>query len=91
MSTLVSPPDAVKAGAFPVAALANVNSLTAELVAVNLNNSLPFVSKIDVPILGDVNVLFVKVCVPVVVTSPSPKAKVIISGLVLSLADANTN
>ena len=27
-------------------------------------------SKIEVPILGEVSVLFVKVCVPVVVTSP---------------------
>ena len=33
--------------------------------------------------------MFVKVCVPVNVTSP--KAKVIISGLVPSLADAKTN
>ena len=32
---------------------------------------MPFVSKIDVPILGDVNVLFVKVCVPVSVTVPA--------------------
>ena len=73
---------------FPVAALLYVISLTAELVAVNLNNSLPFVSKIDVPIAGDVNVLFVKVCVPVNVTSPLPKLKVTISGLVPSLAFA---
>ena len=60
---LLSSPDAVNVGLFPVAALLYVISLTAELVAVNLNNSLPFVSKIDVPILGDVNVLFVKVCI----------------------------
>ena len=48
-------------------------------------------SKIEVPILGEVSVLFVSVCVPVVVTSPSPKAKVIISGFVPSLADAKIN
>jgi len=58
--TLVSP-EAVKEGLFPVAAFAYVNSLTAEPVAVNKNNSLPFVSKIDVPILGAVRVLFVRV------------------------------
>ena len=40
------------------------------------------------PIAGDVNVLFVKVCVPVNVTSPLPKLKVTISGLVPSLAYA---
>ena len=68
---LVSLPDAVNVGLFPVAALAYVSSLTAELVAVKLNNSAPLVSKILVPILGDVKVLFVKVCVPVRVTSPS--------------------
>ena len=62
--TLVSP-DAVKLGLLPVAALAYVNSLTAELVAVNKNNSFPLVSKIEVPILGAVKVLFVKVCVQV--------------------------
>ena len=48
--------------------------MTAELVAVSLNNSFPFVSKIDVPILGDVKVLLVKVCVPSVVTLPEPSA-----------------
>jgi len=53
----------------PVAAFAKVNSLTAELVAVKSNNSFPLVSKIEVPILGAVKVLFVKVCVPVRVTS----------------------
>ena len=56
-----------------------MTSLTAELVAVKVINSFPFVSWIFVPILGEVKVLFVKVCVPVVVTSPSPKAKVMIS------------
>ena len=45
-------------------------------------------SKIDVPILGDVKVLFVKVCVPVKVTSPA--GNVSISGLVPSFAVANT-
>ena len=68
---LLSPPDAVNLGALPVAALAKVNSLTAELVAVNRNNSFPLVSKIEVPILGAVKVLFVRVCVPVRVTSPA--------------------
>ena len=72
---LVSPPVAVKLGSFPVAALAIVNSLTAEPVAVNKANSFPPVSKIAVPILGLVKVLFVKVCVPVRVTSPSPEPK----------------
>ena len=45
ISTLVSPV-ADKTGPFPVAALAKVNSLTAELVAVRLSNSFPFVSEI---------------------------------------------
>ena len=49
--------------------VAKVNSLTAEPVAVKSNNSFPLVSKIEVPILGAVKVLFVKVCVPVRVTS----------------------
>ena len=82
MLILLSSPDAVKEGAFPVAAFAYVNSLTAEPVAVNVNNSFPFVSKIDVPTLGEVKVLFVKVCVPVSVTSPKPKLS--ISGFVPS-------
>ena len=88
ISTLVSPV-ADKIGPFPVAALAKVNSLTAELVAVRLSNSFPFVSEIFVPIAGLVKVLFVKVCVPVNVTSP--KAKVMISGFVPSFAVANTS
>jgi hypothetical protein len=77
----VSSPVAVNVGLFPVAAFAYVNSLTAEEVAVNKNNSLPFVSKIEVTIFGLVDVavfitglvkvLFVKVCVPVRVTSPA--------------------
>ena len=75
ISTFVSPVDD-KTGPSPVAALAIVNSLTAELVAVRLINSFPFVSEIFVPIAGLVKVLFVKVCVPVRVTSPSPKPKV---------------
>jgi hypothetical protein len=71
-----------------VEALANVISLTADPVAVKIANSLPLVSKIEVPILGLVKVLFVKVCVPVVVTSPF--GKVSMSGLVPSFAVANT-
>jgi len=53
----------------PVEALAKVNSLTAEPVAVKSNNSFPLVSAIFVPIVGLVKVLFVRVCVPVRVTS----------------------
>ena len=87
---LVSSPDAVMDGLFPVAAFAYVTSLTAELVAVKVTNSFPFVSWIFVPILGDVKVLFVKVCVPVNVTSPAPKPKSIISGFTPSFAEANT-
>ena len=45
--------------------------MTAEPVAVKLSNSAPLVSKILVPILGDVKVLFVKVWVPVSVTVPA--------------------
>ena len=71
ISTFVSPV-ADKVGPSPVAALAIVNSFTAELVAVKRANSFPLVSKIEVPILGDVKVLFVKVWVPVNVTSPNP-------------------
>ena len=41
---LVSPPDAVIDGLLPVAAFAYVTSLTAELVAVKVINSFPFVS-----------------------------------------------
>ena len=53
---------------------------------------MPFVSKIDVPILGDVNVLFVKVCVPVSVTVPAVANDIsFIIGLVPSLALAKTN
>ena len=71
-STFVSPVEEI-IGPFPVAAFANVISLTAELVAVNKANSFPLVSKIEVPILGAVKVLFVKVCVPAVVTLPFGK------------------
>ena len=73
MSIFESPPVADKVGSFPVAAFAKVNSLTAEPVAVKSASSFPLVSKIEVPILGLVKVLFVKVCVPVRVTSPLPK------------------
>ena len=59
-STLVSPV-ADNLGALPDAPFAIVNSFTAELVAVSKANSFPLVSKIEVPILGDVKVLFVKV------------------------------
>lgn len=62
-STFVSPVDD-NLGAAPLAAFAIVNSFTAEPVAVNKANSFPLVSKIEVPILGEVKVLFVKVCVP---------------------------
>ena len=49
-------------------------------------------SKIEVPILGDVNVLFVKVCVPVSVTVPAVANDIsTISGLVPSLPFAQTN
>ena len=62
-----------------------------EPVAVSLNDIVsPFVSKIEVPILGEVKVLFVKVCVPVSVTSLLPKPMSIMSGLVPSFAEANT-
>ena len=81
----------IAGGAQTTALTVSDGSTGAELVAVNLNNSAPLVSKIDVPIAGDVNVLFVKVCVPVNVTSPLPKLKVTISGLVPSLADAKIN
>jgi len=40
--------------------------------------------------IGSVKVLFVKVCVPVRVTSPVPAGKVYMSGLVPSFAVANT-
>jgi len=58
---LVDPPVAVKLGLLSAAALAYVSSLTADPVAVNINNSFPPVSKMDVPILGAVKVLLVKV------------------------------
>ena len=90
ISLLVSPVED-RVGPLPVDAFAIVNSFTAELVAVKLINSFPFVSEIFVPITGLVKVLFVKVCVPVSVTSPSPKLKVAISGLVPSLAVAKTS
>ena len=58
ISMLVSPPVEDNVGPAPVAALAIVNSFTAELVAVNKASSFPLVSKIEVPILGLVKVLF---------------------------------
>ena len=60
MSILESPPVADSVGSFPVAAFAIVNSFTAEPVAVKSASSFPLVSKIDVPILGEVKVLLVK-------------------------------
>ena len=71
-----------RVGPTPLPPLATVNSFSAELVAVSLNNSLEFVSKIDVPIIGEVKVLFVKVCVFAAVVTPTST----ISGLVPSLA-----
>ena len=71
--TLVSPVAEITGPVTPVAALAIVSSLTAEPVAVKLINSFPLVSKILVPILGEVKVLFVKVCVPARVTVPAGK------------------
>ena len=88
MSIFESSPVADNVGSFPVAAFAIVNSFTAELVAVSKANSFPLVSKIEVPILGEVKVLFVQVCVPVSVTSPDGKE--IISGFTPSFADAKT-
>ena len=52
---LVSPPVADKVGLPDVAALANVSSLTAELVAVTFINSLLLLSFIPVVIFGDVS------------------------------------
>ena len=68
MSILVSPPVAEKTGGFDVAAFANVISLTALLVAVNLNNSLPLVSNTSDK-RKPLSVLLVKVCVLFVVTN----------------------
>ena len=84
ISIFESPPVADNVGSFPVAAFAIVNSFTAEPVAVNKNNSAPLVSKIEVPILGEVKVLFVKVSVDEAVINPQSS----ISGLVPSLAVA---
>ena len=71
ISTLVSSPVADKVGPAPAAALAIVNSFTAVPVAVKRASSSPLVSKIAVPIFGEVKVLFVKVSVPVRVTCPN--------------------
>jgi len=91
ISIFESSPVDERVGPAPVAAFAIVNSFTAEPVAVSKANWFPFVSKIEVPILGEVKVLFVKVSVPVKVTSPAPKPKVYISGLVPSFPVANTS
>ena len=88
ISTLDSSPVADKVGPAPAAALAIVNSFTADPVAVIRANSSPLVSRIEVPILGEVKVLFVKVCVPVRVTSPAAKPASTISGFVPSFAVA---
>ena len=80
---LVSPPVAEILGLLPVAAFATVNSFTAEAVVVNIISSLPLASSITsiigvfntivfaVPlfIVGEVNVLFVKVWVACKFTS----------------------
>ena len=79
----------IAGGAQTTALAVSDGSAGAELVAVSLANSLPLVSLIDVPIFGEVKVLFVKVSVPVRVTSP--KFNVIISGFVPSFAVANTS
>ena len=70
------------------AALAKVISLTADPVAVRFINSFPPVSKISVPIFGEVKVLFVKVCVPVRVTSPKSEVASTMLGFVPSSAHA---
>ena len=61
--------------AVPVAELVILTSLTAEVVVPKTKDSFPFASAINPPSanFGAVKVLFVKVCVPVNVTSPSPK------------------
>ena len=61
ISIFESSPVADNVGSFPVAAFAIVNSFTAEPVAVSKANWFPLVSKIEVPIFGEVKVLFVKV------------------------------
>jgi predicted outer membrane lipoprotein len=81
---LSSPPDAAKEGLPVAAAFAIVTSLTAELVAVKRANSFPLVSKIEVPIFGEVKVLFVNVSVDEAVINPVSS----MSGLTPSLAVA---
>jgi len=71
-----SPPEVDSVTAPVVAALVIDNSLTADAVALSSMSSFPFVSKIDVPILGDVNVLFVNVSVPAVVANVPVVGKV---------------
>ena len=68
MSILESPPVDERVGPAVVAAFAIVNSFTAYPVAVKRANSFPLVSKIEVPIFGEVKVLLVKVVVEVAVT-----------------------
>jgi len=85
-STLVSSPVEDKMGPAPAAALAIVNSFTAVPVAVKRANSSPLVSKIDVPIFGEVKVLFVKVVVEVAVTKADVASTIF--GLVASSAAA---
>ena len=58
-STAASSPVVEIIGPFPAAAFAIVNSLTADPVAVKRASSFPPVSKIEVPIAGEVKVLFV--------------------------------
>ena len=84
ISIFVSSPVDEIVGPAPVAAFAIVNSFTAELVAVTFANSAPLVSKIEVPIFGEVKVLFVKVSVDEALINPQSS----ISGFVPSLAVA---
>ena len=81
-------PVAESVGPLLFGAFATVNSLVADPVAVNLNNSLELVSKIDVPIIGVVKVLFVKVCVQVRVTSPKSEVASTMLGFVASSTHA---
>ena len=76
MFKFVPPPVADKAGPVVPAPFAIVISLTALPAVVNFINSLPFISFKDVPIIGvlivgDVNVLLVKVSVDVLATKVS--------------------
>jgi hypothetical protein len=66
---------AARIGPLPVAAFVILSSLTGVPTSVKTKFSSPPASAIKPPdtILGAVKVLFVKVCVPVRVTSPDPK------------------